>query len=75
MQQVVSGVHSLHTSSVNYTGLTAAPLVNAGEIPSNHVRGTSIETPYGGAVTLGGWDGGRSVGIASLLQKSLAGGP
>ena len=65
VQQVIAGVASLYTSSVNYTGLTAAVLVNAGEISTQFVRGTAINTPDGGAITLGGWDGGWSMGIAN----------
>ena len=44
-------------------------LVNAGKVPENYVRGTTaaptIETPYGGAITFGGWDGGWSMGIVN----------
>ncbi len=65
VHQVVTSVRSLYTSSVNYTGLTAAILVNSGMIAEQFVRGTAIETPYGDAVTLGGWDGGWSVGIVN----------
>lgn len=65
VQHIIGGVRGLYTSSVNYTGLTAAMLVNASKVPENYVRGTAIETPFGGAVTLGGWDGGWSVGIVN----------
>ena len=65
VQTIIGAVRGLYASNVNYAGLTAAVLVNAGEIPANYVRGTAIETPHGGAVTLGGWDGGWSVGIVN----------
>ena len=65
VQQVIAGVQGLYTSSTNYTGLSAAVLVNAGEISAQYVRGTAINTPDGGAVTLGGWDGGWSLGVAN----------
>ena len=65
VQFIIGGVRGLYASNVNYSGLSAAILVNAGEIPAQYVRGTSIETPFGGAVTLGGWDGGWSMGIAN----------
>ncbi len=65
VQTVIGAVRGLYASNVNYTGLAPAILVNAGEIPLNYVRGTAIETPYGGAVTLGGWDGGWAMGIVN----------
>ncbi len=65
VQQVIAGVSSLYTSSTDYSGLTAAMLVNAGEVSTQFVRSTAINTPDGGAVTLGGWDGGWSLGIVN----------
>lgn len=69
MQTVLASVRQLYAGSIDYTGLSAAVLVNAGDIPAQFVRGTAIETPDGNAVTLGGWDGGWAVALADLRNE------
>ena len=67
LQSIVASVRSLYTNSVDYRGLTADVLVNAGDVPAQFVRmqsGTgNIISPEERAITLAGWDGGFAVGL------------
>ena len=63
---IIGAVRGLYTASVDYDGLDAEVLINAGEIPANFIRGTAgdeIHTPWGGEVTLAGADGAWMIGV------------
>ena len=53
---IIGAVRGLYAASTDYSDLDAEVLVNAGEIPENFVRGTDIETPWGGVITVDGTD-------------------
>ena len=74
VHSIIGGVRGIYTSSVEYDGLSAAMLANASRVPENHVRGTTaaptIETPFGGEVKLGGWDGGWSMALVNERKET-----
>ncbi len=63
VQTLMGSVRGLYTASINYTGISAAVLVNAGDVPARFVRGTDIQSPEGGDITLAGWDGGFAIAV------------
>lgn len=56
-----SGIARLYTTP-NYTGISAASIITAGQAPSNMVNGNALQGPWGGAVTVAAanWNGGTA---------------
>ena len=67
VQSLVASTRAIYINSIDYRGLSADVLVNAGDVSAQYVRMRSgignIISPEEKAITLSGWDGGFALGL------------